>query len=350
MSIYGHEVEPLLGGGPDPRAGDDGDFVKRSAPRGILKHDPSFNGRRYLDMQDDIGANYMEKQRDIGQRAGLGEDVKAEQAALDAQWRSGKDSRLEGPQGHQWGLMLKMGFESPKNIDQEQDLFDEGEDEMAREKGLNNDDQSRQWSRMAQAQVDTPFAEGYDPSERAAKLAEFNARPDGLANDHAPMAKSGLIRHNVRFAEGGPEVGSTDAGPEAAGARGLAAQTGGSPSGRETAMFEQSRAERAQQRQAAAERREGMVGTGVPRRRNGGWINPLNWGWVKKLRNWWSGSGRVQAPAEDAAPEQADAPAIEQMAIMDQAEQFQPAAAPGRPVSRRPRNPMFAKMARRQSV
>ena len=95
-----------------------------------------------------------------------------------------------------------------------------------------------------------------------------------------------------------------------------------------------------------------MEGTGVPRRRKGGWLNPLNWGWVKKLRNWWSGSSRVPAPAANAAPEQADSPAIDQMAIMDEAEQFRPAAAPvsGSRVVGRPRNAMFGRMARRQSM
>ena len=67
---------------------DTGKFVKRSAPRGILKHDPTFNGRRYLDMQDDWFANYVDKQRDIGERAEAGADVKAEQEALDASGRS----------------------------------------------------------------------------------------------------------------------------------------------------------------------------------------------------------------------------------------------------------------------
>lgn len=353
MSLFGHEIEPLLNAGSPARAGDDSAFVKRSAPRGILKQDPSFNGRQYLDMQDELAANYVQKQRDIGERAVLGEDVKAEQSALDAQWRSGKDSRLEGPQGHQWGLMLKMGFESPKNIDAEQDLLDEGDDEMAMMKGQNVDDQSREWSRRAQAQVDTPFGEGYEPGERAAKLAAFNARPGGLANDVAPMAKSGLIRHNVRFAEGGPEVGSTDAGPEAAGARGLGAQTGGPAAGRETALFEASRAERARAQQEAAGRRQAMDGVGVARRRAGGWLNPLNWGWVKKLRNWWSGSSRVQAPAANAAAEQADAPMLDQVAAMDGAEEFRPAVQPASLPPRaaaRGRRPMFGKMARRLSV
>ena len=88
---------------------DTGKFVKRSAPRGILKHDPTFNGRRYLDMQDDWFANYVDKQRDIGERAEAGADVKAEQEALDAKYRSGKGSKLDGPQGHQWGLPSSSG-------------------------------------------------------------------------------------------------------------------------------------------------------------------------------------------------------------------------------------------------
>ena len=87
------------------------------------------------------------------------------------------------------------------------------------------------------------------------------------------------------------------------------------------------------------------------RRRAGGWANPLNWGWVKRMRNWFSGSSRVEAPAAGAAPEEADAPMLDQVSAMDEAEQFRPAAPGARaggPV--RGRRPMFGKLARRLSV
>lgn len=317
-------------------------------PGSNLRPDPSFDGRQYLGMQDELLEQYVGKQDQM---------TDAEFKPIDDYYRKGK---MEGPQANQWGLMLNFGSQHQRQIDEEQDLIDAGDEETAQQSGMMRDGARRITSRLAQAEV--PGApQAYDLGDRAAKLAAFNARPGRLPEHSAALAGGGRRRKGVRFADA-PQVHTFDADQE---------EQSPAPEVGDPAMAPQPQRPRIDRRLAGAmlfgrpDVASAMMRGEQPapqrdyshlapqtRQRAGGWANPLNWGWVKRLRNWWSGSSRVQAPAEDAAPEQADAPMIDQIATMDEAEQFRPqgAAAPGLNSARRPRNPMFGKMVRRLSM
>ena len=362
-------------------------------PGSSMRPDPSFNGRQYLDMQDDLLTNYVGKQGTVPE---------SEFAAIDTHYRKGK---MEGPQANQWGLMLALGSQHHREIDREQSLIDEGEDDFAKSSGGVGDETRQITSRLAQAEV--PGApQAYDPRERTARLAEFNARPDGLPGDSARMQGSGRPKRGVRFADT-PDVrtfaseSASDASralPAAETTQSIQAKLNANYRFRNLATFAapliSARGNLSEAETGfLTDRIDGMDALGTPRanamdrggharmdwtgrspdpmtgvqgapaaaqnlahlepgtrRRAGGWANPMNWGWVKRMRNWFSGTSRVEAPDAAESAAQADAPAIDQMAAIGEAEQFRPAAVPTQSGAVKPRGRMFARMARRQSL
>lgn len=390
--------EPQAAEGPGPAMGVQGSRSLNlwqegdPEPGSSMRPDPSFNGRQYLDMQDELLTNYVGKQGTVPE---------SEFAAIDTHYRKGK---MEGPQANQWGLMLALGSQHHREIDREQSLIDEGDDDFAKSSGGMGDEARRLTSRLAQAEV--PGApQAYDRAERAAKLAAFNARPGGLPEDSAPMQGSGRPKKAVRFADT-PDVrtfaseSAADASralPTAETTQSIQAKLNANYRFRNLATFAAPLIrDRGNLSEAEAgfleDRIDGMDALGTPRanamdrgghapmdwsgrssdpmtspqsapaapnlahlepqtrRRAGGWANPMNWGWVKRMRNWFSGTSRVEAPGAAESAAETDAPAIDQMAAISEADQFRPAAAPTGFGARMPRGRMFGRMARRLSV
>ena len=136
------------------------------------------NPRRYLNMQDELAGVY-------------GKDAPAVSperfAEIERTYRKG---HMEGPQASQWGLQMNYINEHEAHLDKEEELRQDN-DEDADAYGKNADFNRVMYSREGQAEVPGAPA-SYLPAQRAAKLQEFNANPEGLPAGE-PARKRGLL-------------------------------------------------------------------------------------------------------------------------------------------------------------
>ena len=193
------QVNPLLGLGlwgvvpthAKPKAAPKKVAEKNAAPaqaaprRGILKNAGEKTPGGHDQMQAEVD-QYLAKESDPT----LDDNAKR---ALDTTFRH---ETTEGERGNQYALLLNLRRQKAKDIGEEQRYDDEGMYDDVKDAVAERDYARMLGSRDAQAEV-PGAAPAYGLSERARKLAEFNARPGGLAE--GPERKAGGGK-SVRFA------------------------------------------------------------------------------------------------------------------------------------------------------